>query len=80
LVRSITIDLDTPRITEQLKGILADEMASQDRPGEGGELAFRIFDPSINRSLKLHASRRIPITRRLIDTLSEENYSFTIND
>ncbi len=79
LVHSITIELDTPRLTRQLKDILEEEMTSGGGR-EGGELAFRLFDPGINRSLKLHSSRRVPITRRLIDALNDENYSFSIND
>ena len=80
LVRSITIDLSVPRITSQLKEIIEEHMNSAPRQGEGGELAFRLFDPAINRSLTLRSSRRIPISRRLIDTLREEDYNFSIND
>lgn len=53
-------------------------MAEADGNDDGGELAFRIFDPTINRSLHLSASKRIPVDRKLVEALTQEDISFTI--
>ena len=78
LVRGITIDLPTDRITPHLRSLLSDRMAEADGNDDGGELAFRIFDPTINRSLHLSASKRIPVDRKLVEALTQEDISFTI--
>ncbi|MCM1522079.1 MAG: DNA polymerase III subunit alpha [Muribaculaceae bacterium] len=78
LVRGITIDLPTDRITPHLRSMLSDRLLEKGQTDEGGELAFRVFDPSINRSLRLSSSRRIPIDRSLIDTLTQEDIPFSI--
>ena len=79
LVHRITVDLDTTRLSDVLRGLISDCASA----GEGipeGELAFRIFDPSINRSVRLSAGRRIHITRNLVEALEQEELHFTIND
>ena len=80
LVRGITIDLPTDRISENVRQLLSDSLT---QPGEGaetgGELSFRIFDPQINRSIHLRSPRRIPITRALIESLQQEDVSFSID-
>lgn len=78
LVRNITIDLPTDKVSLHIKELLEEQLNSA--TPQDGELAFRIFDPSINRSLHLSSSRRIPITRSLVDALKEEDVNFTIND
>ncbi|WP_304976652.1 DNA polymerase III subunit alpha [Duncaniella muris] len=78
LVNSITIDLPADKLTQHLKELIEEEIRSD--ANAKGELSFRIFDPKINRSLHLSSSRRIPISRKLVDTLTEEDISFSIND
>ena len=78
LIRNITIDLPTDKLSQHVKELL-EEQLNNSTP-QDGELAFRIFDPSINRSLHLSSARRIPITRSLVDALKEEEITFTIND
>lgn len=78
LVRSITIDLPSEKVTQHIKELIEDEIRSD--ANAKGELAFRIFDPTINRSLHLSSTRRIPISRKLVETLTEEDISFSIND
>ncbi len=78
LVNSITIDLPADKLTQHLKELIEEEIRSD--TNAKGELSFRIFDPKINRSLHLSSSRRIPISRKLVDTLTEEDISFSIND
>lgn len=78
LIHSITIDLPSDKITQHVKELIEEEIKRE--PEANGELTFRIFDPSINRSLHLRSNRRIPISRKLVDTLAEEDINFSIND
>ncbi len=78
LVRNITIDLSTDKVTRHIKELIEDHV--REATPDQGELAFRIFDPSINRSLHLSSSRRIRISRQLVDALKQEDIAFTIND
>ena len=78
LIKRITVDLATTQLSDLLRGVINDCTAGEGIPT--GELAFRIFDPSINRSVRLSAGRRIHITRSLVETLEQENLHFSIND
>ncbi|MCM1163871.1 MAG: DNA polymerase III subunit alpha [Muribaculaceae bacterium] len=78
LVRGIVIDLPTDRLNSHLRSMLADCLAPVGPTDEGCELSFRVFDPAINRSLRLRSSRRIPINRALVDTLRQEDIDFDI--
>lgn len=78
LVRSITIDLPSDKVTRHIRELIEEEIKRE--PDPQGELNFRIFDPGINRSLHLRSNRHIPISRKLVETLEEEDINFTIND
>jgi hypothetical protein len=39
---------------------------------------LRIFDPEINRSIKLTAAKRIPINRNLINLLKDMDIDFSV--
>ncbi|MDE5786733.1 MAG: DNA polymerase III subunit alpha, partial [Duncaniella sp.] len=76
LVHNITIDLSTDKLSRHLCDLIAEHLV----PGApGGELSFRMFDPKINRSFTLQAGVRIPITRALVETLTQEDIPFYIN-
>ncbi|MCM1520671.1 MAG: DNA polymerase III subunit alpha [Lachnoclostridium sp.] len=77
LINNITIDLPKDKITNHICQLISSHIDPSS--GENGELSFRMFDPSINRSIHLASSVRIPITRKLIDMLTEEDISFTVN-
>ncbi|MDE6324701.1 MAG: DNA polymerase III subunit alpha, partial [Duncaniella sp.] len=78
LIRSITIDLPKDKILRHIHDLIVEQVNSA--TADRGELAFRVFDPSINRSLKLSSGVRIPITRALVDALTEEEIQFYINE
>ena len=78
LVRNITIDIETKRMNGFLKNLIEEASAADGVPT--GELAFRVFDPGINRVLHMSSGRRIHITRALVDALDDEQISYTIND
>lgn len=79
LINSITIDLPSDKVTQHVRSLLTEMIENGSNEGLG-DLSFRVFDPTINRSLHLRSSRRIPITRKLIDALNEEEIAFSIND
>ena len=78
LLRNITIDIETKRMNGFLKNLIEEASAADGVPT--GELAFRVFDPGINRVLHMSSGRRIHITRALVDALDDEQISYTIND
>ncbi|MDE6371167.1 MAG: DNA polymerase III subunit alpha, partial [Duncaniella sp.] len=80
LVRSITIDVEAAGMNRLLGSLLEESMKPREGIHPQGELAFRIFDPAINRVLHMRAARRININRDLIETLEGENIPYTIND
>ncbi len=77
LVHNITITLPKDKITSHICSLISSHLEPGAR--DAGELSFRMFDPAINRSIHLSASVRIPITRKLIETLQEEDIIFSIN-
>lgn len=78
LVRNITIDVETKRMNGFLKNLIEEAVNGEGIPT--GELAFRVFDPGINRVLHMSSARRIHITRELVNALDDENIGYSIND
>lgn len=84
LVHSITINLPRDKATDNFRQVLAEHAASADGGGADasqnlGALYLNLYDPSINRSVRLSAARRIPINRRLVELLEGENIQFSVN-
>ena len=77
LVKSITIDLPRERVTSNLCAVLSEHAKSEHK--EMGALHFNLYDPKINRSVRMTSGRKIPITRHLVDMLEGEGLSFKIN-
>ncbi|MCM1051179.1 MAG: DNA polymerase III subunit alpha [Paenibacillus sp.] len=78
LVKNIVIDVEAGKMNAMLRSIINEKSTGEGNPS--GELSFRVFDPSINRSLKLSSARRIHITRDLVEALDGENISYSINE
>ena len=78
LIRNITIDIESKRMNGFLKNLIEGAISGEGLPT--GELAFRVFDPGINRVLHMSSGRRIHITRALVDALDDEHISYSIND
>ncbi len=78
LVKNIVIDVEADKMNSMLQSIINEKSTGEGTPS--GELSFRVFDPSINRSLKLSSARRIHITRDLVEALDGENISYSINE
>ena len=79
LVNRITIDLTTDAIPPHLSAMLAEQVKAAAGNEDAGELSLRLFDPSINRSLRLSASKRILIDRALVNWLLYEKIHAEIN-
>jgi len=77
LVHSVTIKLDRSALTDTTLSLLSQHIKTG---GDNmGKLVLRVYDPEINRSLKLSSGLQIPITRSLVDMLESENIEFSIN-
>lgn len=77
LVHSITLDLDRDKINNHFCDLLSAHIKSGNE--NMGTLSMRVYDPEINRSLKLTSGLRVPITRPLVDMLESEDIPFKIN-
>ena len=78
LVHDITINLSHDTINDTVYGLI-DEALKSTTENRGG-LYFRIFDSEINRSIRLSSGIKIPITRKLAESLQELNIEFHINE
>lgn len=76
-VKSITIDVTPDKLTSNFSEILNEYTESNSK--NLGALAFNIFEPSLNRSIRMTSARQIPITRRLVDMLESEGINFRVN-
>lgn len=78
LIRNISISLPTDKLSAHIISLIDDQSKAQST--ETADLSFKIFDPKINRSLRLSAGVKIAIDRNFIETLYDEDLKFTIND
>ena len=77
LIDGIIIDVDTERINENLHGMLDDLIKSSTE--DKGNLYIRLHDRKLNRTLKLAAGTKIPINRKVINTLEDMDLRFEIS-
>ena len=78
LVKGITVSLSTDRIDRHITDLFTDAMEKCQESLELGNLNFHIFDPSINRTVRMTSTRRIPVNRALVETLVQEDIPFNI--
>ncbi|MDE5750420.1 MAG: hypothetical protein K2H87_06595, partial [Duncaniella sp.] len=80
LVKGITLSMAADGFTPGFNDFLSEFMPEKNHETDAGtgELAFRIFDPAINRSLSLRSARRVPLTRQFIEALEQQDISFTV--
>jgi DNA polymerase-3 subunit alpha len=77
LIKGITISLTPDVARSEVLDLIKDQINSS--KDDLGSLYLRIFDPEINRSIKLTASKRIPINRNLIKLLQDMNIEFSVD-
>lgn len=78
LIQNITINLTREMVNSTIHGIIQEAIKSTTE--NRGHLYFKIFDPGINRSIKLASGIKIPINRKLVEDLSDLNIEFKINE
>lgn len=76
MLRGITINMSKENINPNFHSLLKDHINSTTE--NTGTLNFNIYDPEINRSVKLTSSSRIPLNRELIEMLDSMNVEYTI--
>lgn len=78
LINGITIKLRKDQINQTVHDILNEHIKSTT---EGrGALNFNIFDPEINRTVKLSSSIKIPLNRELVEKLDSMSIEYTIEN
>ncbi len=79
LIRGITLKTTLDNIKPELCDLLKKNAIKKGDSRPGGTLAFRVYDPSINREVMMASSIRIPVERHFIDELRRiENIEFTV--
>ena len=77
LIKGITIKLATDSLNPQLQSLLKEK--SEKSETATGVLNFRLFEPTLNRSITATSNRRISIDRKLIESLKQfEDVEFNI--
>ncbi len=88
LIKGITISLNKDEINNHFLDFISDNIQNnttkpnenpQESPKENlSSLHFRIYDPEINRTVRLSSCHKIKIDKRFIETLKEMELSFEI--
>ncbi len=77
LIHSITLSMNDTEVTattiDILRGFVVDGTENR------GDLYFNIRDTVLNKSIKLKSRYKIPITKKLVDFLIDQDMSFNIN-
>ena len=76
LISGITIKLKTQDVNPNLMDVLEEHMNSTDE--DRHPLSFEVFDPEINRTIKLASNKTIPLNRALTSKLESMEIEFTI--
>lgn len=77
LINGITINVNKDELNETLHSLISEHIKSSTE--NRGDLYFKLFDPEINRSVRMAAGVKIPINRSLVDMLSGMDIEYTVN-
>lgn len=77
LISGITLNLSTDEVRREVADFIVNHAASSAE--NLGHLTLRLYDPKLNRSIRLTSSKRIPIDRKLVNALDSFNIPFTID-
>ena len=79
MLTGITIKLTPENVNSTLVELLNEDINRA--CGNGGNLQFEIYDPAINRAVKLQSGLKIPLDKELVTRLNgmEIEYAFTTN-
>jgi DNA polymerase-3 subunit alpha len=78
LINSITLHLSKEEVTETLHKLISEHISSSTE--NRGTLSLRIYDPEINRSIKMTSGVKIPINKQLIDMLKDMDIEYHVNE
>ncbi len=79
LIKGITIKTALDQITPELRDLLKSNALKKEDTRIGGTLAFKVFDPEINRDIMLASGIKIPVDRKFIEELKRmENIEFAV--
>jgi len=76
MVSGLTISTDMSSMTDSLKDILLDRI--KNTTSGGVNLNFKVFDPSINRSVTLNSQYKMDIDRSFLEELENMEVSYDI--
>lgn len=77
LVHNVEISVTLSNVNSGFTNLL--EQSLTESTENRGDLIIRLIDPEKRRDVKLKSEYRIPITRNLIDMLTELEYTFKVN-
>lgn len=78
LVSGITLSLNADNINEAFHSMIKTFIASQE-DGSPVDLNFHIHDSSLNRTVKLSSNKKIPVSRKLLNSLEDMNIDFEVS-
>lgn len=78
LIKGITLKLNRENLKDDLRKVLAEQLAVNPRNKSTGRLNITVYDPASNRHLHLSSSRRIPVDRKIIETLEQMDVPLTV--
>ena len=76
LIKGITLSVAADTVNDSLLAFLRNSGHGERQ--DMGTLTLRIYDPAINRTVRMSAQKTIPINRKLIEALTDMNIPFTI--
>ncbi len=77
LIKGVTLTLATDEIKPTLGAVLQDHISQGE--GRGGQLAIRIYDQESNRSVRLQSAMRIPLDKKLVNSLNSMDVQFSFD-
>lgn len=79
LIKGITIKTALDQIKPELRDLLQKSSIKKGDSREGGTLSFKVYDPEINREIKMLSGIKVPIERHFIEDLKRiDNIEFIV--
>ena len=81
LLHQLTIDVVPTMLNADFMGTIKECVKNDTADGEIGKVnwAFRVFDAESNRVIRLDAGRKMPLTRKLLETLDEMELDYRVS-
>ena len=81
LVHQLTVDVVPGMLNADFMGTLKECVKKDNADSEVGKInwAFRVFDAESNRVIRLDAGKKMPLTRKLLETLDEMELDYRVS-